>query len=171
MRLLFPLAVLTALALAQVAAAATVTLAPIGFAPEFQTAVEEDLGVREGARLQQRVAERVDAALARVGAELAPGGEMSLEITILDADPNRATMQQLRHQPGLDWSRSYSTGGASLRGVLRGAGGRVLAEIEHSYHTPSLQYLLAVPGQWTDADRAIRRFADKVADAYLANAR
>lgn len=170
MRLLFPFAALTALALAQSAAAATVTLAPIGFAPEFQTTMEEDLGAREGARLQLQVAERVDAALARVGAELAAAGEMTLEITILDATPNRPTMQQLSARPGLDFGRSISTGGASLHGVLRGAGGQILAEIDHSYHTPTLQYVFA-SGQWTDADRAIRRFADKVADAYLANAR
>ena len=170
MRILFSLAALTALAMAQSAAAATVTLAPIGFAPEFQTVLEEELGVREGARLQQRIADRVDAALASVGGEIAPGGDMTLEVTIIDAAPNRPTMQQLRDEPGLDWGRSISTGGASLRGVLRGAGGQVLAEIEHSYHTPSLQYVFAPPGPWTDADRAIRRFADKVADAYLANA-
>ena len=72
MRVLLPLAALAALAFAQSAAAATVTLTPVSFAPEFQTLLEEDLGVREGAQLQRRVAEQVDEALARVGAEVAP---------------------------------------------------------------------------------------------------
>jgi hypothetical protein len=171
MRALIPLAALAALAFAQSAAAATVTIAPVGLSPEFQTTLQDDLGEREGAYLQANVAEAVGNALTRRGAEIGTGGDYTLEITIVDARPNRPTMQQLRDEPGLDWSRSFSTGGAELRGVLRGAGGQVVVEVQHDYFTPSLEHVFAPAGSWSDAHRAIRAFANKVADAYAANAR
>jgi hypothetical protein len=66
--------------------------------------------------------------------------------------------------------RSFSTGGAELRAVLRSADGRELAHVEHSYYSPSLAYVGLPSTQWTDAHRAIRRFASKVATAYQAHA-
>jgi len=77
-------------------------------------------------------------------------------------------MQQLTGRPGLDAFRSISVGGAELRAVLRGAGGQVVAEVEHRRYTNSLRDLVGEPTTWTDARRSIGQFAEKVADAYVA---
>jgi hypothetical protein len=172
MRALIPLAAIIALAFAQSAAAATVTLSPVSFSPEFQETLQEDLGVHEGEYLQREVVREVSEALTHAGAQIGPGGQMTIDVAIIDADPNKPTMQQLGDRPGLDWGQSFSIGGAELHGIIRDASGNVLAEIDHFYRTPSIDYVIdRASGQWSDANRTIERFAEKVADAYAANAR
>ncbi len=170
MRMLTVAAALAALAFAQSASAAIVTVAPVSFSPEFQTALDEDLGAREGGYLQRRVEAVVSRALERAGAQIGPGGQLSVEIAIIDADPNRPTMQQAVERPGLDTIRSFSVGGAELHAVIRGAGGQALAEVSHRYYSPSLDYVFTPADQWSDANRAINTFARKVADEYRARA-
>ncbi|MDX2276837.1 MAG: hypothetical protein NW206_15410 [Hyphomonadaceae bacterium] len=170
MRVLAPIVALAALSFAGVASAATVTIAPITFDSEFQTELNETIGETEAGYLRERVERAVTRALERAGAQVGPGGDATIEVVIVDADPNRPTFQELSDQPSLDYGRSISIGGAELRGVLRGADGGVIAEVTHDYYTPSLDYVMAA-GTWTDAERAIRGFAEKLADAYAANAR
>lgn len=170
MRLRFLLASLAFAALAPAAQAAPVTLAPVSFSPEFQTSLDEDIGAREGEVLRDAVTEAVSRALAQRGADLGPGGIM-VEITILDADPNRPTMHQLSDRPGLDYIRSLSIGGARLSAVLRGADGAVISEVNHRrYNTDIQEVALGASTTWSEARRAIRQFAEKVADAYAAAA-
>ncbi|MGE0596761.1 MAG: DUF3313 family protein [Hyphomonadaceae bacterium] len=166
MRVLTTLAALAAFAFAQTAAAATVTLAPVSFSPEFQELLEDDLGTREGHYLQQRVEAAVTRALQRAGAQVGPGGDLTVEIAIVSAEPNRPTLQQLSDRPGLDMIRSVSVGGAELRATIRRANGEEIAQVQHRYYSPSLAYVGFPAGQWTDAHRAITRFANKVALAY-----
>lgn len=155
--------------LAPAAFAAPVALAPISFSPEFQQSLEEDLGVREGEELRQAVTEQVNAALARRGASVAEASGLTLEISIVDADPNRPTMQQMSDRPGLDMMRSISIGGAELHGVLRNAQGEVISEITHRRYNNNIEDVaLGAATTWTEARRAIRQFAEKVADAYVA---
>jgi hypothetical protein len=157
---------LAALAFAHTAAAAPVTLAPVSFSPEFQVTLDEELGAREGAYLTRAVTHAVNRALDRSGAS--PGqGSVTIEISIIDADPNRPTMQEMAHTPGLDFGRSYSVGGAELRAVLRGADGQVLREVEHRRYNRSITDFLGPPSTWHEAERAIQQFARKVADAYV----
>lgn len=170
MRALVPLAALAAFAFAQSAAAATVTLSPVTLSEDFQTTLQEDYGEREGIYLQKEVTESVSRALTRAGAQLAPGGDLVLDVAIIDAKPNHPTLQQLSDTPSLDMMRSISIGGAELRGVLRRSSGEVLAEIDHEYNSPTLDYVHSA-GQWHDAYRAINGFAREVAEAYAANAR
>jgi hypothetical protein len=162
---------IAALAFAQAAYAAPVTLAPISFSPEFQTELNEELGVREGDFLRRTVTRAVEQALAARGATLSEGAPVTVEISIVDADPNRPTMQQLADTPGLDAFASISIGGAELHAVLRGADGQVLSEVTHRRYNHSLDDALPPTATWSEARRAIRQFADKVADAYVANAR
>lgn len=158
---------LAALALAQSAAA--VTLAPISFSPEFETELNEELGAREGDYLRNYVEEAVQDALARQGVQLGSGGG-AIEIVIVDADPNRPTMRQLRDTPGLDPIRSFSLGGAELHAVLRGASGEVLTEVEHRRYNHTIEEFLAPPpSTWSEARQSIRGFAERVADAYVAH--
>jgi hypothetical protein len=80
-------------------------------------------------------------------------------------------MQQLANQPGLDPIRSVSIGGAELRAVLRNSSGDVVSEVTHRRYNHSLADLSGASTTWTEANRAIRQFARKVADAYTENAR
>jgi hypothetical protein len=170
MRVTSLLAGLAALAFSQAALAASVNVAPVSYSPEFQEALNDDLGAREGEYLSRAVHEAVANALAERGATLG-GGELTIEISIIDADPNRPTMQQLANQPGLDPIRSVSIGGAELRAVLRNSSGDVVSEVTHRRYNHSLADLNGASTTWTEANRAIRQFARKVADAYTENAR
>jgi hypothetical protein len=158
MRVLHILAAAAMLALAAPASAQT---APVSFSPEFQQALDEDLGAREGEILSTLVSHAIDAELARRGVEYAGG----IEVTIVDAEPNRPTMQQLFDRPSLDAS-SVSIGGAELRAAL--PGGEV---VTHRRYNHSLADVLGATSTWSEARRAIRQFAVKVADAYIANPR
>jgi len=168
MRLKFALAGLAAFGFSSFAAAETVTLSPVSFSPEFQTELDEDYGAREGAYLSAAVTRAVSDALARRGATVDAGAPVTLELAIVDASPNRPTMEQLSQRPGLDYFRSISIGGAELRAVLRGADGAVLQEVTHERRNHALSDLTGGESTWSEANRAIRQFANKVADAYVA---
>lgn len=142
-------------------AASAQTIQPVSYAPDFQTALEDDYGVREGAYLQETLTRFVSNELAERG--LSNRG-VAIELTIVDAKPNRPTFEQTADRPGLDPIRSISVGGAELRGVIRTAGGAEIA-VEHRYFSSDL-YMASFSGDtWGDARRAMRRFAIKVADA------
>jgi hypothetical protein len=166
MRLTTAFVGLAALAFAQSAAA--VTVLPVSFSPEFETELNEELGVREGDVLREDVEQAIAAALARRGVREGGG---TIEVVIVDADPNRPTWRQLNDEPSLDYIRSFSIGGAELHAVIRGANGEVLTEVDHRRYNSSLSEFNGMPPAytWSEARRAIRRFANKVADAYVAH--
>ena len=161
-------ATVACVALLSPAWAAPVALAPVAVSSEFQEALDEDIGAREGDVLRRSVQRALENALARRGATIAAEAPVSVEATIVRAAPNRPTLQQIAHRPGLDMGRSISTGGAELRGVIRASDGRVLAEVSHRRLDRNLSELPPAVATWTEANRAIRRFAEKVADAYVA---
>lgn len=167
MRLIPAICATAVLAFAQSAAA--VTVAPVSFSPEFQTKLSEELGVREGEYLRTQVETAVHRALAQRGVDVNDAGG-AIEIVIIDADPNRPTMRQLAAQPGLDFGRSISIGGAELRAVVRGAGGEILAEVDHRRYNHTISEVAQMASAtWSEAHRSIRAFANKVADAYVAH--
>lgn len=170
MRITSLLAGIAALSFATAAAAGPVTLAPISYSPEFQELLDEELGAREGEYLRESIAEAVSRELVERGATLGTGAPLTVEISIVDADPNRPTFQQLRDQPGLDAFRSVSVGGAELRAVLRGADGAVVSEITHRRYNHSLADIGYSAATWSEARVSIRQFANKVADAYVEHA-
>jgi hypothetical protein len=147
------------------ASAAAQTLEQVSYSPEFQTVLEDDIGMREGEYLRARITEAIDRAIERRDA---PAAQIRIEVVLEDAQPNRFTMNQLRRRPDVDAMRSVSVGGAELRAVLRDANGAVLTEVEHRRYSNSLRDLFVEPMTWTDANRTIRQFAEKVADAYVA---
>lgn len=134
---------------------------PVSFSPEFQTALEEEYGTREGDYLRDAVAEAINAELSRRGVSNAG----SIDVTIVDAEPNRPTMQQLFDRPSLDAS-SVSIGGAELRATL--PSGEVVTYRRYNH---SLADVSGPATTWTEARRAIRQFAIRVADAYIASPR
>lgn len=170
MRITSLLAGIAALSFATAAAAGPVTLAPISYSPEFQELLDEELGAREGEYLRERVTQAVTRALARRGATLAEAAPVTIEISIVDADPNRPTFQQISDEPSLDGFRSISIGGAELHAVIRRADGVTLSEVTHRRYNHSLSDLLGAETTWSEAQSAIRQFANKVADAYVEHA-
>ncbi len=140
---------------------------PVSFSPEFQTALEEEYGVREGEYLRTAVEQAIQAELARRGVS---NSGLAINVTIVDAEPNRPTMQQLFDQPSLDAGSSISIGGAELRAVIHTASGAT-AEVTHRRYNHSLADIVGPATTWTEARRAIRQFAVKVADAYIATPR
>lgn len=170
MRALFALAGLAAFATASTAFAAPVTLAPVALSAEFQARLDDELGARERQELEDMVVRLVSRELTRHGADVRAGAPTTVEITLIDADPNRPTFEELSRTPGLSMGMSVSTGGAELSATLRSADGHVLSEVSHRYYTQSLNDMVGSPNTWTDAHRAISRFARKVGDAYSASA-
>lgn len=167
MRLKFALVSAAALSFAGAAFADAPQMTSISFSPEFQTSLDEEYGAREGEYLRSTVEHAVARALARRGAT--PG--LTIDVSIIDADPNRPTFEQMGATPGLDGFRSISIGGAELHAVLRDANGVVVSEVSHQRYNHSLADLTGAETTWSEANSAIRQFANKVADAYVANAR
>lgn len=166
MRALAALASLAAIAFAPAAFAAPVALAPVALSAEYQTKVDEEIGDRDSQVLNAFVTRTVSRALTQRGGEISQDAPMRVEITIVDADPNRPTWEEMRKTPGLSQFWSVSTGGAELQAILRGSDGRVLSEVNHRYYSNSIADLIGSPDTWSDAHRATYRFARKVADAY-----
>lgn len=162
---------LAAMALTTPAFAGPVAIGHVSYSPEFQEKLTDDLGAREGDYLTNRINAAVARSLARHGATITPEAPVVVDVTIVDARPNRPTFEQASARPGLDMFRSISLGGAELRGVLRTRDGQTLAEVEHAQGDYTLDDALFSAGTWSEADRAIRRFAEKVGDAYEQQAR
>jgi hypothetical protein len=160
-----------ALSFAGAASAQEVSLREISYSPQFQTAVTDEYGVREGEYLRSNVEHSVRSALVRRGLTLGAGAPISIEVAIVDARPNAPTMLQLVHEPALDPMLSYSVGGAELTAVLRNASGQQVAEVRHKRYNSSIVEVMPPTGIWQEAHRAIDQFAEKVADAYAAQLR
>jgi hypothetical protein len=168
MRARYFVAAFAALAFAQTAAAAPVSLAPVTLSAPLQEDIDERLGAREGIYLQREVADAVAEAISAAGGEIANNAPLTIEIEIVDADPNRPTFDQLGKPPYLDYYGSVSIGGAELHAVLRGADGAVVSEVTHRRYGTHLDQFSYAASTWSDARRAIRQFAAKVATAYRA---
>ncbi len=151
-----------AAAFAVVSPACAVTIAPVSFSAEFQNDLEEDFGLREGEYLREFVQTQLTRALAREGVNLT-AADLVIETTIVEADPNKPTMQQMSQTPGLDYGGSVSIGGAELVAVLR-RNGEVVGEVSHRWYSPSIAESNFAGGSWADARRAIRFFANEVAE-------
>jgi hypothetical protein len=168
MRTPFVIAAFAALAFAQTAAAAPISLAPVTLSAELQEDLEERLGTREGIYLQREVTDAVAEALGSAGAEIVNSAPVTIEIEIVDADPNRPTFDQLGKPPYISYFGSISIGGAELRAMLRGQDGAVLSEVTHRRYDTHLDQFSYGAATWSGARRSIRQFAAKVATAYRA---
>lgn len=147
-----------ALAAACVAPMALATEISVNYSPDFQEKLTEDYGVREGERLTSDVRSDLEHAFNKAGVDPA-----SVSVTIVDARPNRPTMQQASDKPGLDMIRSKSIGGMSLIGTAFDAQGNVIGEVEYDWYESDIRNVIAA-GVWSDAKRASRGFARRLAE-------
>lgn len=149
-----------ALALLPVAAATEVA---VSYSDEFAEELAENYGEREGERLTQDITEDLSLAFNKAGVNPA-----RVEVTIINAKPNRPTFDQLGATPGLDGFRSISIGGMELTGTAYDGDGNVLATQDYEWFENNIQDVIG-SSVWTDANRASRRFAKKLADQLSAS--
>ena len=155
---LFAIATIS-LAIAPPAAAAPVTVGAITYSADFDKALKDKYGPREGDRLAADARRSLERALAGVDAPTAT----RIDVEIVDAKPNRPTMQQMTDMPGLSME-SIAIGGASLRATLRDASGAELRTVSYSWYESDIRDAFGAT-TWTDANRAIRWFSAQVKEA------
>lgn len=157
------LAALTALSFGASAALAAdpVMIAPIQIGAELANKAD-DLGEREFDRLRQILRGDLERELA---GHLGEDGS-TLHVTILDATPNRPTLEQLSATPGLSM-QSISIGGASIEAELVSAAGEKLENYSYAWHSYNIVDAVGA-GTWTDARRAFNRFARDVGEGVAA---
>lgn len=150
----------TALALLASASAHAATI-NVTYSEDFAEDLADDYGVREGDVLTEEIIEDIDAALLREGVDVA-----RIEVTIIDAKPNRPTFEQLGARPGLDYSRSFSLGGMKLSAIVFDTDGNEVTTVEYDWYEHDLQQA-SYGTTWSDARRASSRFSRRLADAIV----
>ncbi|MEL8054926.1 MAG: hypothetical protein AAGK66_02135 [Pseudomonadota bacterium] len=143
-----------ALALAPFAAATSVN---VTFSEDFAEKLTDDYGEREGERLTKEIIDDVTKQFEKQGLNVA-----RVDVTIVDAKPNRPTLQQQIDKPGLDGFRSRSLGGMSLEGTAFDADGQEIGSKSYKYFENDIRNVIAA-GTWSDARRASDRFARRFA--------
>ena len=131
----------------------------ISYSGDFQEKLEEDYGPKEGEKLAEDIRKDLEHEFRKANIDPA-----RVTVVILDAKPNRPTMQQLSDRPGLDMLRSKSIGGMDMKGQAYDAEGNLIAEVEYDWYETDIRNVVA-SSVWSDANRASRRFARKLTEA------
>ena len=150
---------ISALLIGVLAAPAYATTISVGYSEDFQEKLEEDYGLREGERISEFTTRALTREFEKRGIDVD-----RVEVTILDAKPNRPTFQQLSDEPSLDLGRSLSIGGAELSAKVFDADGNLITELEYDWFENDIRDAVG-SATWTDARRATRFFATRVAKA------
>lgn len=144
---------LAAPVLATPASAAGPTVS-VTYSEDFSEKLTEDYGEREKRVLEDMVGSSLRREL--------PATVTRVEVELVDAVPNRPTFEQMGNEPGLSYA-SYGIGGAELRGRAFDASGAVVGEATYSWYSQDILWSQHA-WVWEDADRAIDRFAQELAD-------
>ncbi|MFN3213512.1 MAG: hypothetical protein ACE37M_10430 [Henriciella sp.] len=142
------------LAILQTAAATEIA---VTYSEDFAEELADNYGEREGEKLTEDILQDLEKAFEKAGVDPA-----KVDVEIVDAKPNRPTFEQLSNEPGLDAFRSISIGGMELVGTAYDADGNVLATQEYEWFENNIRDVVG-SATWTDANRASRRFANKLA--------
>ena len=150
MRRLVPLAALALMA----APAALAGEINVTFSPEFTEELEDEYGMREADYLVEEVQEDLTRELSKAGLDIP-----RIDVTIINAMPNKPTFKQLGDTPGLDYGDSKSIGGMKLSATAFDAEGNPTGELTYDWYETDIRY--AGISTWQDAKRASDRFARK----------
>ena len=142
------------LAILQTAAATEIA---VTYSEDFAEELADNYGEREGEKLTEDILKDLEHAFEKAGVDPA-----KVDVEIVDAKPNRPTFEQISNEPGLDAFRSISIGGMELVGTAYDADGNVLATQEYEWFENNIRDVVG-SSTWTDANRASRRFASKLA--------
>lgn len=118
-------------------------------------------GERELEQLQARLEERLLKQLDKRGIEVSETAPTVLRVTLVNVKNNRPTFEQLSREPGLSL-QSFGIGGAELEAEVLAAGGNSLGTMTYDWYEQDFRDA-QFTGTWTDANRAIDRFAKRAA--------
>jgi hypothetical protein len=130
----------------------TVSQVEVKLSPELQKKAVEEYGLKDVERLAAELRKDVEREMQRTG--VLAGGR--LELTLVDARPNRPTFKQLGDKPGLSL-QSFGTGGAKIEGRAITVDGDITPVRYDWYESDIRQSHMTTT--WSDAEYAIGRFA------------
>ncbi len=119
------------------------------------------LGEKELGRLIERLRQRVEKRLIKEGVQVSDSAPTTLRITLEDAKPNRPTFTQMSRDTSLSY-QSFGTGGAEINAEIIQANGARLGTLSYRFYETSIEFAHH-NATWSDANRAIDRFARKAA--------
>lgn len=160
MRLILSLISLLFLTAVPAAAQEGYGLGDVRIAEDFADEAEE-YGQQDVERLLDELHDAVVLELEARGLR-ADDAERQIDLVLADARPNRPTFRQLSRNPGLSM-QSFSRGGARIVAQIRTADGEIADRFEYDWYTRDIEDAF-YRGVWTDAERAIDRFAQRLAD-------
>lgn len=120
-------------------------------------------GQKDLDKLTKRLKAKMEARLKKDGIAVSDDATTILNLVITDAKPNRPTFEQMSKSSSLSM-RSFGIGGAKFEGTLVNASGEE-GMVSYGWYETDIrdaQY----GGTWSDANRAIDRFARKTAKSF-----
>src|SRR5579871_6562023 len=131
----------------------------VTFSPRFESDLRTAYGADQAPVLRDAIVTSVTSALKRKAA----GKQVSIDVVLEWAKPSHPTPFQLDREPGLDFQRSKSLGGAGLTATIRAPDGRELGRVEYTFYPANLWEASPAIETWADATRSIVGFASEVA--------
>ena len=119
-------------------------------------------GQRDLDKLTARLKTHMEARLEKNGIAVSDDATTVLNLVIIDAKPNRPTFTQISKDSSLSM-RSFGIGGAEFEGTLVSPSGKQ-GMVSYKWFENDIRDA-AYGGTWSDANRAIDRFARKTAKA------
>lgn len=133
----------------------TISSVQVELSPELRKKAVEEYGLKDVERLAIELRKDVEREMQRTG--VLAGGK--LELTLVDARPNRPTFKQLGDRPGLSYE-SFGVGGAEIAGRAISMDGEVTPVSYRWYESDIRQ--ARYHSTWSDAEYAIGRFAHQL---------
>ncbi len=121
------------------------------------------IGHAELRRLSTYLREDLERALMRTNWHGMAVEETQLDVIIVDAMPNRPTIEQINTRDDVHYTTRWP-GGAELEAQLVDGDGRVLARFSHSWMNEEMDDAASY-GIWTDTRQTFDRFANSIADS------
>jgi len=118
-------------------------------------------GQRELDELASRMERKLTSQLEKRGFAVSGQAATVLNVVITDADPSSPTFEQMSKNVSLS-SRSFALGGAKFEASLT-INGQPAGDLSYSWYESDIRHASYGGGIWTDANRAIDRFAKKTA--------
>jgi hypothetical protein len=126
----------------------------VSYGEKAEKAITEKYGERERTVVRDLLTRNLTRSLGNQAARV--------DVVINEIIPNRPTFKQLGDQPGLSF-QSFGIGGADLSGKAFDAAGNLLGEVSYDWYG-DIHYA-DTAWTWTDADRALYRFSQRLAAA------
>jgi len=123
-------------------------------------------GDKDLAQLQKRMEKRLTQQFEKRGVNVSSAAPVVIRVTLTDVKNNRPTFRQMSKSTGLSF-QSFGTGGAEFEAEVISAGGKPLGMMSYDWYEYDVRDA-QFRGTWTDAHRAMDRFA-KHAAKNLAN--